>query len=61
MRRLIVAMALTMIATSVTDACVQSQNQDLAPVLKGLLQEYQGCILERYETKDKAPQAQFAR
>jgi hypothetical protein len=45
-------MTLTIIATSVTDARVHSQNQDLAPVLKGLLQKYQGCILERYETKD---------
>src|ERR1041384_1418208 len=51
-RIVLAALTLAIFAAPGDIARSQSQNQDLVPVLKGLLQKYQGCILERYETKE---------
>ncbi len=45
--RLVAAMTLLVFSAGVA----QAQNQQLVPVLQGLLNKYKGCILERYETQ----------
>ena len=45
--RLVAAMTLLVFSASVA----QAQNQQLVPVLQGLLNKYKACILEHYETQ----------